>query len=189
MNEEDKLIKWLEIQSELARGHGYAIWEEMKHFSWALYVVLAAAFFLKFQFQVQDISLLIIWPILAIILSFIAMYSIYKEGSDYIDVVRIVIKLEKKLKLHETVDIKREEIINRPKYKTLRYWFIIYFLVLILIGIFEIFWLKPQFFSKEYLIVFISGIFIGLLINLIICSFLDKGQNKKTDNTDEIINL
>jgi len=179
MDEEDKLFKWLAIQSELARGHGYAIWEEMKHFSWALYVVLAAAFILRFQFNVQDISLLIIWPILAIILAFIAMYSIYKEGSDYIDVVKTVIELEKKLKLHETLGINRKEIINRPKYKTLRYWFIIYFLVLMLIGIFEIFWLKPQLFSKENFIVFIFGAFIGLLINLIISSLLDKGQNKK----------
>lgn len=140
----DKLIKWLPIHSELATSHGYMIWEEIKHFSWALYVVLAAPFILEFQFKISDWKLILIWPIIAIFLSCVAIYSIHKEGKDYNDAVKIILGIENKLGFHDedfVTDYRKNKINDFEKFsfRSIRTWFKFYFLMLMLIGFYEIY--------------------------------------------------
>jgi len=74
------------------------------------------------------------------------MYSIYKEGCDYQDAVTTILKIEKKLGFHDGDLVspyrknKINELNNKCKYLlSLRYLFIIYFLILMIIGIIGIF--------------------------------------------------
>ena len=164
MEEEEKLLKWLVIQSNRLDGHSNKIWEEMKHFSWALYLLLGASFFLK-QWEYADIWL-IIFPILAIIVAIIGIKSIYNENKNFLETLGMVLSAEKRLGFHDennnktpkmliseerkkmlhpkddgSIDdfIKRNEPIIFRRIST-RSLFVIYFIMLIIVGFAEIFY-------------------------------------------------
>ena len=164
MDDDEKLLKWLVIQSNRLDGHSNKIWEEMKHFSWALYLLLGASFFLK-QWGYAGIWL-IIFPILAIIVAIIGIKSIYNENDNFLEALGMVLSAEKRLGFHEKNDnetpkmliseerkkmlypkddksiddfIKRNKpIIFRPI--STRSLFVIYFGMLFIVGLAEIFY-------------------------------------------------
>jgi hypothetical protein len=79
-NKRDELLKFLALQYERVGSHGEKIWEEMKHFSWALYLLLSAPFVLK-HWETPELKYgiwLLIFPFLAILVAIIATLSIYK---------------------------------------------------------------------------------------------------------------
>lgn len=162
MDEDEKLLKWLVIQSNRLDGHSNKIWEEMKHFSWALYLLLGASFFLK-QWGYVD-KWLIFFPILAIIVAIIGIKSICNENKNFLETLGMVLSAEKRLGFHEENDdetpkmliseerkkmldpkddesiddfIKRNKSIISRRISTRRL-FVIYFIMLILVGFAEI---------------------------------------------------
>lgn len=82
--ENKDLVNFLNLQYERIGGHGNKIWEEMKHFSWALYLLLGAPFILKHYGDINN-AWLKIFPILAIFVAIIAILSIRKESRHFLD--------------------------------------------------------------------------------------------------------
>ena len=170
MDEEEKLLKWLVLQSNRLDGHSNKIWEAMKHFSWALYLLLAASFVLE-RWGSADIWL-IIFPIFAIIVAIIGIISIYNENKNFLETLGMVLSAEKRLGFHEENDNKtpkmliseeRKEMLQSKEDKSIddfikrkqpiifrristRSLFIIYFIMLIIIGFAEL-----LYFAKELL--------------------------------------
>lgn len=164
MDEDEKLLQFLVLQYGRIGSHGEKIWEEIKHFSWALYTLLSAAIILKPNFDSNTKSL-IVFPLLGIIVALFAIFSIYKEGKDFLDALGTALAIEKKLGFHDEINEKtpkfivsndrkkrlpadnNNDIIDRFVEKNLkisfsnRSLFILYFFVLLLIGIAEILWL------------------------------------------------
>jgi hypothetical protein len=102
-NKNDVLLGFLTLENRRLESHGEKIWEEMKHFSWALYLLLAAPFFLK-QWENSELKYypwLLIFPSLAIIVAFIATLSICKESKDFLDALGTVLSIEKRLGFHK----------------------------------------------------------------------------------------
>lgn len=163
MDEDEKLLKWLEIQSKRLDGHSNKIWEEMKHFSWALYLLLGASFVLNRDFTGLW---LIIFPILAIFVAIFAIISISNESRNFVDALGMVLSAEKRLLFHEKNDDKIPKMLvseerkkmlnpnddesiddfikrNQPiisKHISTRDLFVIYFILLIIIGFIEMFY-------------------------------------------------
>ncbi len=176
MDKDEKNLKFLALQYERIGSHGDKIWEEMKHFSWALYLLLGAPFILKHWEKVDGVSYgiwLIIFPLLAIIVAIIATLSICKESNDFLDALGTNLSIEKRLGFHdvstnasdtpkilvsrhrtemlninvitdESIDefIKRKQsIFCKLGSISARSLFVFYFIVLILIGVGEIFYI------------------------------------------------
>jgi len=99
----DDLLKFLEIQNSRLEKHGDKLWEEMKHFSWALYVLLGAPVYLKFCLCV-DTRWLVLFPILAIVVALFAIFTIRKESRDFLDALGTVLNIEKRLGFHDESD-------------------------------------------------------------------------------------
>lgn len=121
-NDEKLLIKFLALQYERVGSHGNKIWEEMKHFSWALYLLLGAPFILKHwavgdNWEVWYKIWLIIFPLLAIIVAIIAIVSIRKESKDFLDALGTVLSIEKRLRFHEENDEKTPKMLVSEKRK------------------------------------------------------------------------
>ena len=139
-NDNIKLLKFLETESNRLEYHGGKIWEEMKHFSWALYVLLGAPFLLS----KTDLGDSYIFPILAIIISIIAILIILRESKHFDDAKDTVTKIKDNLDFYEMgLDEKPDNdrsICNFLLY-TSRGYFIWYFDVLIAIGVLEFFWI------------------------------------------------
>ena len=139
-NDNIKLLKFLETESNRLEYHGGKIWEEMKHFSWALYVLLGAPFLLS----KTDFGNSYIFPILAIIISIIAILIILRESKHFGDAKDTVTKIKDNLDFYEMgLDEKTDNdrsICNFLLY-TSRGYFIWYFDVLIAIGVLEFFWI------------------------------------------------
>ena len=147
-NDNIKLLKFLETESNRLEYHGGKIWEEMKHFSWALYVLLAAPFLLKNwnndEMGLGNSLIIIILPILALIISIIAILIIWRESKHFDDAKNTVTKIKDNLDFYEMgLDEKPDNdrsICNFLLY-TSRGYFIWYFDVLIAIGVLEFFWI------------------------------------------------
>lgn len=104
INEEKKLLKFLALQNERINNHGDKIWEEMKHFSWALYLLLGAPFILKHWEKVDRVYYgiwIIIFPLLAVFVAIIAAFSICKESNDFLDALGTILSIEKRLGFHD----------------------------------------------------------------------------------------
>ncbi len=102
-NNRDVLLGFLTLENRRLESHGEKIWEEMKHFSWALYLLLAAPFFLK-QSETSVLKYypwLLIFPFLAMLVAIIATLSICKESKDFLDALGTVLSIEKRLKFHD----------------------------------------------------------------------------------------
>ncbi len=152
--QDEKLLTFLTLQNERLSSHVDKIWEEMKHFSAVLYVLLSAPFFLYKDFK--SIGLMF-FPLLAIFVALIAIFSIRKESNNFVDALGTVLSIEKRLKFHEKntnenpakiVSKTREDMLGlsiddfikneSSKPYTVRYWFIFYFEVLITVGFIEV---------------------------------------------------
>lgn len=147
------LMEFLTLQNARLNFHGDKLWEEMKHFSAVLYILLAAPFIIFEDFK----SIAFIFPLLAICVACIALLIIHKEGKDFIDALGTVLSIEKRLKFHKECAneyptkivsnhrIKKLEnesidkfIENEScKFYTTRWYFKIYFIGLIIVGIIE----------------------------------------------------
>jgi hypothetical protein len=165
---DEKLLKWLDIQSKRLELHGNKIWEEMKHFSWALYLLLGASFVLEHWEMNEKFDIwLKIFPILAIFVAIIASLSICKESKDFLDALGTVLSIEKRLGFHEIENTKTPKmLVSKERMRKLNFekdatidefieknqsiickltslpnrsLFVAYFMVLILIGIGELF--------------------------------------------------
>jgi hypothetical protein len=106
---DEKLLKWLDIQSKRLELHGNKIWEEMRHFSWVLYILLGAPFVL--QNNLNNSWLLIIFPLLAIFVAIIASLSVCKESKDFLDALETVLRIEKRLGFHEIEEKKTPKML------------------------------------------------------------------------------
>ncbi len=121
MDEDEKNLKFLALQNGRIDSHGDKIWEEMKHFSWALYILLSAPFILKHWEtldRVQYGKMLIIFPLLAIIVAIIAALSICKESNDFLDALGTILSIEKRLGFHkisEKPDEKPKMLVSRHR--------------------------------------------------------------------------
>ncbi|NJD01605.1 MAG: hypothetical protein FIA99_03155 [Ruminiclostridium sp.] len=103
MDEDEKNLRFLALQNGRIDSHADKIWEEMKHFSWALYILLGAPFILKNWETLDKVpygKILIIFPVLAIIVAIIAALSICKESNDFLDALGTILSIEKRLGLH-----------------------------------------------------------------------------------------
>ncbi len=98
IDENEKLLRFLDLQSGRLDRHVDKIWEEMKHFSAVLYILLGAPFF--FEKDLNN-TLLIFFPLLAIFVAYIAYISIHKENNDVLDALGTVLSIERRLKFHE----------------------------------------------------------------------------------------
>ena len=153
-NDENKfLMEFLTLQNARLNFHGDKLWEEMKHFSAVLYILLGAPFIISDDFK----SIAFIFPLLAICVAFIALVIIHKEGKDFIDALGTVLSIEKRLEFHKKCatedpiqivsnhrinklgDESIEEFIEREcdTRKSTRWWFQFYFKVLIIVGVIE----------------------------------------------------
>ncbi len=151
---DDFLLEFLTLQNNRLNFHGDKMWEEMKHFSAVLYVLLGAPIILAKDFKSIE---LIIFPLLAIFVAFIALFIIHKESKDFLDALGTVLSIEKRLKFHEECAteipakivsnhrIKKlgnesiEKFIENESCKpfTTRWWFKFYFIGLIILGFIE----------------------------------------------------
>ena len=157
-NDENKfLMEFLTLQNARLNFHGDKLWEEMKHFSAVLYILLGAPFIISDDFK----SIAFIFPLLAICVAFIALVIIHKEGKDFIDALGTVLSIEKRLEFHKECatedpikivsnhrinklgDKSIEEFIENEscKFYTTRWWFQFYFIGLIIVGIMEVLFL------------------------------------------------
>ncbi len=170
--EDDKtrLLEFLTLQNGRLNFHGDKLWEEMKHFSMVLYVLLGAPFFL-----IKDLNglWLIIFPLLAIFVAFIALFIIRKESKDFLDAFGTVLSIENRLGFHKECDTEIpakivsddrmnkllinesiEKFIEResckPLTKSTRGWFEIYFIGLIILGFIESFIIFLMFCNCSY---------------------------------------
>ena len=132
----------------------------MKHFSWALYILLGAPIIFKFSWDVVGLWL-IFFPILAVLVAILAIYSIDKEGTDFLDALGTVLSIEKRLDFHKENDKKIPNNLVSSKHKSFlcvdekypidklktdkrfdissnRFKFVLYFLILLIIGIGEL---------------------------------------------------
>ncbi|SNQ60442.1 hypothetical protein [Candidatus Methanoperedens nitratireducens] len=103
-NKREELLKFLALQNKRIDSHADKIWEEMKHFSWALYLLLGAPFILKHYEKVDGVQYsiwLTIFPLLAAFVAFIAAFSICKESRDFLDALGTILSIEKRLGFHD----------------------------------------------------------------------------------------
>jgi len=164
MDQDEKLLAWLSIQSERTSFHGDKIWEVMKHFSWILYLLLSAPFILK------DLGDMKVWlpllPFLAVIAASFAILSICKESKEFLDALGTVLSIEERLGFHnEETDKNPKMLVSQDRKNKLkghgsiddfkngklpilcryttsvRKLFLAYFMILFLIGIAELWFL------------------------------------------------
>lgn len=100
MEDDENILEFLRLQNERLNFHGDKMWEEMKHFSAVLYILLAAPFALHGTGLKENIWP-IFFPLLAIIVAFIAVSIIHKESKDFLDALGTVLKIEKHLDFHK----------------------------------------------------------------------------------------
>lgn len=172
MERDEILIKWLEIESERLRFHGTKSWDEIKHFSWALSILLAASFIMQYVYNIKDTRLLIVPPIIAVGVSLIAIFTIFKESMHSNEAFGTVLKIEKYLGFYENGIVsekrknrlyKNNNLLSTDEFvetnlltKTSIHTYSIVYLCLFLgVGIYEIFWLS-----------FTVGIFISIILEL-----------------------
>lgn len=138
-NKDEKLLSLLELERNRLENHGNKIWDIIKHFSWALYILLAAAPLL------QDSNLHPIWikifPTLAVVVTIIAFLSFKNESKNFDDAFETVLKIEKKLGFENLFsdyhNCKPKRSSLEKLLSTGRGYFTWYFFVLALIGILE----------------------------------------------------
>lgn len=146
-NEDAKLLKFLELERNRLQDHGNKIWDEIKHFSWVLYILLSATPLLKFSSGIDEpvfkSILIIILPVFAVIVAIIAFLSFNNESTNFDDALESSLNIEEKLGFFDEnlVSESRKSKTKRSSCEKLlctgRGYFNLYFILLILIGFLE----------------------------------------------------
>lgn len=92
MKKDEKLMKYLGIVSERMRHHHNALWEEEKHYSWWVYIILAGLIYLLISGHFDPpvrFTILVVGSLFGVYLSHTA-YKVIRKESEYFADARLL---------------------------------------------------------------------------------------------------
>jgi hypothetical protein len=105
----EELIAYFEATSQRISHHGNLLWEEEKHYTWWVYVVIGAMLYLLLSPQVWGclrLYLIVIVSLFGIVVSCIGLRVIRVEGVQFCDALRLQDKILEAMNLSEIRECK-----------------------------------------------------------------------------------